>query len=50
MSIEKIRGLVECKKKSLRGKHRETVDYLLAGCKKLLGTKYFDRHKNTLNV
>ena len=32
------------------GKTKETVQYLLAGCKKLAGTEYARRHNNALKV
>ena len=45
-----IRGLVECDKYRLCGEHRGTVDHLLSGCKKLVGTEYVERHNYTLKV
>ena len=47
---KKIRRLVECGKCRLCGEHRETVDHLLSGCKKLLGTEYVKRKNNTFKV
>ena len=34
----------------LCGKHRETVDHLLAGCKLLAGNDYLTRHNRTLMI
>ena len=44
---KKIRGLIDDDKCQLCGEHRETVQYLLAGCKKLAGSEYIKRHDNT---
>ena len=44
---KKIRGLIDYDKCQLCGEHRETVQYLLAGCKKLAGSEYIKRHDNT---
>ena len=48
-SMEKIKGLVECDKCRLCGKHKGTVHYLLSRCKKQ-GAEYVKRHNNTLQV
>ena len=47
---KKIRGLVEDDKCRLCGQHRETVQHLLSGCKRLAGSEYVKRHDNTLKV
>ena len=47
---KKIRGLVEEDKCHLCGRHSETVQHLLSGCKKLAGSEYVKRHDNTLKV
>ena len=45
---KEIRELMECDKRKLCGEHRETVHYLLFGCKKLPGAEYVKRHNSTL--
>ena len=47
---KKIRGLVDDDSCRLCGEHRETVQHLLSGCKKLAGTEYLKRHDNALKV
>ena len=47
---KKIRGLVDDDICRLCGEHRETVQHLLSGCKKLAGTEYLKRHDNALKV
>ena len=47
---KKIRGLVDDDSCQLSGEHRETVQHLLSGCKKLAGTEYLKCHDNTLKV
>ena len=47
---KKIRELVDDDKCRLCAEHRETVQHLLSGCKKLAGSKYVKRHDNTLKV
>ena len=47
---KKIRGLVDDDKCRLCGEHRETVQHLLSGCKKLAGSEYVKRHNNTPKV
>ena len=47
---KKTRGLVDDDKCRLCVEHRETVQHLLSGCKKLAGSEYVKRHDNTLNV
>ena len=47
---KKIRGLVDDDKCRLCGEHRETVQHLLSGCKKLTGSEDVKRHDNTLKV
>ena len=47
---KKIRGLIEDDKCRLCGEHRETIQHLLSGCKKLAGSEYVNCHNNTLKV
>jgi hypothetical protein len=47
---KKMRGLVDQDKCRLCGEFRETVQHLLAGCKKLAGSEYVRRHDNALKV
>ena len=47
---KKLRGLVDEDKCRLCGAFRETVQHLLAGCKKLAGSEYVRRHDNALKV
>ena len=47
---KKVRELIEDDKCSLCGEHRETIQQLLSGCKKLAGSEYVKRHNNTLKV
>ena len=47
---KKIRGLVDDDSCRLCGEHRETVQHLLPGCKKLAETEYLKRHDNALKV
>ena len=47
---KKIRGLVDDDSCRLCGEHRETVQHLLSGCKKLAGTEYLKCHDNALKV
>ena len=47
---KKIRGLVDDDSCQLCGEHRETVQHLLSGCKKLAGMEYLKRHDNALKV
>ena len=47
---KKIKGLVDQDKCRLCGEFRETVQHLLAGCKKLAGSEYVRRHDNALKV
>ena len=47
---KKIRGLIEDNKCRLCDEHQETIQHLLSGCKKLVGSEYVKRHNNTLNV
>ena len=44
------RGLADCSKYRLCGQHRETVEYLLAGCKVLANTEYLTRHNTALMI
>ena len=46
----KTRGLVDDDKCRLCGEHRETVQHLLFGCKKLAGSEYVKPYDNTLKV
>ena len=41
---------MECDKYTLCGEHKETVDHLLSGCQKLVGTECVKRHNNILKV
>ena len=41
---KKVRRLVEYGKCSLCGEHRDTVQHLLARCKKLVGAEYVKRY------
>ena len=47
---KKLRGLADEDKCRLCGAFRETVQHLLAGCKKLAGSEYVRRHDNALRV
>ena len=47
---KKLRELVDEDKFRLCEAFRETVQHLLAGCKKLAGSKYVRRHENALEV
>ena len=47
---KKIRGLVDDDSCQLCGEHRETVQHLLSGCKKLAEMEYLKRHDNALKV
>ena len=47
---KKLRGLVDQDKCRLCGEFRETVQHLLAGCKKLAGSEYVRRHDKALKV
>ena len=47
---KKLRGLADEDKCRLCGAFRETVQHLLAGCKKLAGSEYVRRHDNALKV
>ena len=47
---KKIRGLIDDDSCRLCGEHRETVQHLLSGCKKLAGTEYLKRLDNALKV
>ena len=47
---KKLRGLADEDKCRLCGAFRETVQHLLAGCKKLVGSEYVRRHDNALKV
>ena len=47
---KKLRGLTDEDKGRLCGAFRETVQHLLAGCKKLAGSEYVRRHDNALKV
>ena len=47
---KKLRGLVDEDKCILCAAFRETVQHLLAGCKKLAGSEYVRRHDNALKV
>ena len=47
---KKIRGLIEDDKCRLCGEHRETVQHILSGCKKLAGIEYVRRHDNALRL
>ena len=47
---KKLRGLADEDKCRLGGAFRETVQHLLAGCKKLAGSEYVRRHDNALKV
>ena len=47
---QKLRGLADEDKCRLCGAFRETVQHLLAGCKKLAGSEYVRRHDNALKV
>ena len=47
---KKLRGLADEDKCRLCGAFRETVQHLLAGCKKLAGSEYIRRHDNALKV
>ena len=47
---KKMRGLVDQDNCRLCGECKETVQHLLAGCKKLAGSEYVRRHDNALKV
>ena len=47
---KKLRGLIDDEMCRVCGKTKETVQHLLAGCKKLAGTEYARRHNNVLKV
>ena len=41
---KKIRGLIEDDKCKLCGEHRETIQHLFSGCKKLAGSEYVKQY------
>ncbi len=45
-----MRGIMDLAGHRLCGAFRETVQHLLAGCKKLAGSEYVGRHDNALKV
>ena len=47
---KKLRGLIDDKMCRLYRKTKDTVQHLLAGCKKLAGTEYARRHNNASKV
>ena len=47
---KKMKGLTDQDKCRLCGECKETVQHLLAGCKKLAGSEYVKRHDNALKV
>ena len=47
---KKLRELTDDETCRLCGETKETVQHLLAGCKKLPGTEYVRRHNNALQV
>ena len=47
---KRIRGLIDNDMCRLCGEHRETLQHLLSGCKKLAGSEYVKRHNNALKV
>ena len=47
---KKVRRLIDDEMCRVCGETKETVQHLLAGCKKLAGTEYVRRHNNALKV
>ena len=45
--MKKDKGCDKCR---LCEEHRETVDHLLPGYKKLIGSEYVKQHSNTLKL
>ena len=49
-SWKKQRGLINKESCRLRGEYRETAQYLLAGCQKLVGFEYVRRDDSALQI